>query len=70
MFANNELNAVLMPGAIAIPAIFAFLSTAVKERAVPKSATMQGPLKDPFLFREQQLLELLQAIYCKLKVLQ
>ena len=44
VFAKSELNAVRIPGAIATPAIFAFASMAVNERAVPKSAIMHGHL--------------------------
>ena len=43
-FAKSELKAVRIPGAIATPAIFAFASIAVNERAVPKSVTIQGHL--------------------------
>ena len=41
------MKAVLIPGAIATPAMFPSLSTAVKESAVPKSATIQVEIR-PF----------------------
>jgi len=41
---NRDLKAVPMPGAMVIPKILALSPTATKDRAVPKSTTIQACL--------------------------